>query len=65
MLLLSKSDIKKVFSMREAVEADKEAFQLFSEGKSEVPLRTNIQVPRLEALFCSCLLLWMSWIQPA
>lgn len=48
MLLLSKSDIKKVFSMREAVEADKEAFQLFSEGKSEVPLRTNIQVPRHE-----------------
>ena len=48
MLLLSKSDIKKVFSMREAVEADKEAFRLFSEGKSEVPLRTNIQVPRHE-----------------
>lgn len=46
MLLLSKRDIKEVFSMKEAVEADKEAFRLFSEGKSEVPLRTNIQVPK-------------------
>lgn len=46
MLLLSKTDIQKVFTMEEAVEADKKAFCLFSEGKSEVPLRTNIQVPR-------------------
>lgn len=46
MLLLSKTDIQKVFTMKEAVEADKEAFCLFSEGKSEVPLRTNIQVPK-------------------
>lgn len=46
MLLLSKQDIKKVFTMKDAVEADKEAFRLFSRGKSEVPLRTNIQVPK-------------------
>lgn len=43
MLLLNKDDIKKVFTMRDAIEADKEAFRLYSEKKSVVPLRTNIQ----------------------
>ena len=46
MLLLSKKDIQKVFTMKDAVEADKEAFTLFSEGKSVVPLRTNIGAPK-------------------
>lgn len=45
MLLLSKEDIKEVITMREAVEAVKESFRLFSAGKSNVPLRTNINVP--------------------
>ena len=45
MLLLSKSDIKKIFTMRDAVDAVKEAFRTFSAGESEVPLRTNIQAP--------------------
>lgn len=45
MLLLSKKDIKSIFTMRDAVEAVKEAFRVFSEGKSEVPLRTNIPAP--------------------
>lgn len=51
MLLLSKEDIKKVFTMKDAVAADKEAFTLFSQGKSEVPLRTNIQAPKHEGAF--------------
>ena len=42
MLLLKKADIKKVFTMRDAIEADKEAFQIFVEGRSIVPLRTKI-----------------------
>lgn len=46
MLLLSRKDMKEVFTMREAVEAVKEAFSLFSDGKSEVPLRTNIQASK-------------------
>ena len=33
MLLLNKSDIKKVFTMKDAIEADKKAYQSFSEGK--------------------------------
>jgi len=32
--------------MKEAVEAVKLAFKLFSEGKATVPLRTNIDVPK-------------------
>lgn len=45
MLLLNREDIKSVFSMKDSIEAVKKAFMLYSEGKSEVPLRTNIQVP--------------------
>ncbi|ALV21463.1 ornithine cyclodeaminase family protein [Carnobacterium antarcticum] len=48
MIILTKEDMQKVFSMEEAIEADKEALRLFSEGKSTVPLRTNIDVPEYE-----------------
>lgn len=51
MLLLSRSDIKSVFTMREAVEACKEAFRAFSAGEGEVPLRTNIQAPAHDGAF--------------
>ncbi len=42
MILLSKDDIKKLFTMKEALEADKKAFALLAEDKCEVPLRTKI-----------------------
>lgn len=42
MLLLNREDIRKVFSMREAIEADKECYMAFSEGKFDVPLRSVI-----------------------
>lgn len=48
MLLLAKKDMKEIFTMGEAVEAVKEAFCIFSEGMSEVPLRTNIPVSKHE-----------------
>lgn len=48
MLLLNKEDIQKVFTMKDAIEADKEAFKLLSLGKSVVPLRTVIQAPKYE-----------------
>lgn len=51
MLLLSKEDIKKVFSMKDAIEADMEAFRIFTEGKSDVPLRTVIPAPKYEGSF--------------
>ena len=54
MLLLKKDDIKKVFTMRDAIEADKEAFRIYCEGKSVNPLRTNIlfQVKMLVCYLC-------------
>ena len=51
MLLLSRDDIKKVFTMKDAVQADKDAFTLFAQGKSVVPLRTNIPAPKHEGAF--------------
>lgn len=51
MLILSKEDIKKVFNMKDAIEADKEALRMYSEGKSDVPLRTNIQVEKGQNLY--------------
>ncbi len=51
MLLLNREDIKKVFTMQDAIEADKKAFELVVEGKCEAPLRTNIQAPKHEGCF--------------
>ena len=42
MILISKDDIKKIFTMSDAIEADKKAFMLLAEKKCEVPLRTKI-----------------------
>ena len=51
MLLLSKEDIRKVFTMQDAIEANKRAFRLLTEGKCNAPLRTNIQAPAHEGCF--------------
>lgn len=48
MLLLTKDDIKKVFTMQDAMEADKTAFTIFSSDGSVVPLRTNIGAPSFD-----------------
>ncbi|BDR56951.1 ornithine cyclodeaminase family protein [Xylocopilactobacillus apis] len=42
MLLLSKSDIQKFYSLKECMSAVEKAFELFSAGEVEVPLRTQI-----------------------
>lgn len=42
MLILTRDDILSVFSMRDAIEADKKAFALHTEGKAAVPLRVNL-----------------------
>ncbi len=42
MLLLTREDILSVFSMRDAIEADKKAFVLHTKGKAKVPLRINL-----------------------
>lgn len=51
MLLLSREDIKKVFTIKDAIEADKKAFRYVVEGKCEIPLRTNIQAPKYDGCF--------------
>ncbi len=45
MLALTRADIMRTFSMKDAIEAVKLAFSMYSSGKSIVPLRTNINVP--------------------
>lgn len=44
MLILSKTDIQKVFTMKEAIQASKEALRIYSENKCIVPLRLNINI---------------------
>lgn len=51
MLLLSKRDIDKVFSMADAIQADKDAFRLAAEGKIETPLRTVIRESHHDGAF--------------
>ncbi len=51
MLLLSKKDIKEVFSMRDAIEANKLAYILTHEKKCETPLRTVISEAKNDGTF--------------
>ncbi len=44
MLILNAEEIRSVFSMKEAIEADKEAFLLHSRGETEVPVRISFSV---------------------
>jgi len=45
MLVLSKKDIQSVFSMKDAIDTVKQAYVIYSEGRSVVPLRVNIDMP--------------------
>lgn len=45
MRYLSANDIKEIFSMRDAISANSEALSLYSSGRADIPLRTNINVP--------------------
>jgi len=47
-LILNKEDIKKVFTMKDAIQADKDALKIYSNGGSVIPLRTNIEIPKEE-----------------
>ena len=42
MLLLSKEDIKSVITMKDMIEADKQAFKMVVDGTVDTPLRTVI-----------------------
>lgn len=47
-IVLNQSEIGRVFTMKDAIQADKDALKLYSLGKSNVPLRYNLDVPQHE-----------------
>jgi ornithine cyclodeaminase len=47
-LVLKQDEMLKVFTMSEAIQAMKDAFELYSSGKTNIPLRVNIDVPQAE-----------------
>lgn len=47
-VVLSEEDIKKVFTMEDAIQADKDALEIYSKGESVIPLRTKLDVPKEE-----------------
>ena len=44
MLVLNSADVRKAFPMSEAVEAMKQAFAALTDGKADVPMRTQLQI---------------------
>lgn len=44
-VILNEENMKSVFSMEEAIQADKDALELYSKGQSNVPIRANLDVP--------------------
>lgn len=46
--VINKAQMEKVFSMKEAIEGDKLALKLYSEGGSDIPLRANLNVDKFE-----------------
>jgi ornithine cyclodeaminase len=44
-LVLKQEEMFEIFTMSEAVQACKDAFELYSGGKTDIPLRVNIDVP--------------------
>jgi ornithine cyclodeaminase len=50
MLILTADDVRKALPMNEAIEAMKNAYASFSNGKAVVPLRTRLPIPNSEAL---------------
>lgn len=43
--VLNKADIQKVFTMSEAIQAAKDALELYSKGQTNIPLRASLNVP--------------------
>lgn len=43
-VVLNKADIKKVFTMDDAIQADKDALAIYSRHEADIPLRTRLEV---------------------
>lgn len=46
--VLKDSDMKQVFTMKDAIQADKDALEIYSKGNSDVPLRVNLDIKEHE-----------------
>ncbi|MGM9618626.1 MAG: ornithine cyclodeaminase family protein [Oscillospiraceae bacterium] len=51
MLLLNRKEIRQVFSMQDAIEANREAYRLLAQDQCQVPLRTQIPSPAVGGTF--------------
>lgn len=51
MLVLNASDIQKVYTMKDAIQADKDALRMYTQGLTEVPLRINFNGKKGQNLF--------------
>lgn len=45
-VVLKQKDIESIFSMKDAIQASKDALELYSKGDSNIPLRINIDIPK-------------------
>ena len=50
MLVLTAQDIQQFYTMKDAVEADKQALKIYTQGNSEVPLRINFDMQKGQCL---------------
>ena len=51
MLIIKEQDVRKIYTMREAIEACKQALRFYTEGATITPLRTNIQAKHGQNMF--------------
>ena len=47
-VILKEKDIKEVFSMADAIQASKDALEIYSKGGTNIPLRTNLDIAKSE-----------------
>ncbi|MDP4109829.1 MAG: ornithine cyclodeaminase family protein, partial [Bacillota bacterium] len=48
--VIRQNDMRRIFSMEEAIKADRDALELYSKGKSQSPLRVTLSVPEHNGL---------------
>ncbi|WP_365845339.1 ornithine cyclodeaminase family protein [Clostridium sp.] len=47
-VILREEDMKNIFTMSDAIQADKDALEIYSKNGADIPLRVNINVPESE-----------------
>lgn len=50
MLILGKNEIQSIFTMKDAVESVKKAFEIYTKGQAHIPLRTRIEMAKHEGV---------------